>query len=148
MMPAMQKSRATIKDVARRSGVHPSTVSRVLSPSTRSMVSRELAEKILSIAEELGYRRNPLASGLRTRRSYTVGVLIPDLTNPVFPPIVRGVERTLAAQGFTAVLADSAHDEENALAILENMSSRHVDGVILATAHRKDKLVEQCVQQG
>jgi LacI family transcriptional regulator len=144
MIPSMHKAQVTIKDVARRCGVHPSTVSRVLNPATRSMVSKALAERILSLAEQMGYRRNPLASGLRTRRSYTVGVVIPDLTNPVFPPILRGVERALSAQGFIAILADSANDERTEQAILESMRSRHVDGLILATAHRRDPLVENC----
>ena len=101
------KARANIKDVARRAGVHASTVSRVLNPATRSMVSEALARDILRIAEDLGYRRNPLASGLRTRKTFTVGIVIPDLTNPVFPPIVRAVERTLDAEGYVAFLADS-----------------------------------------
>ena len=74
------KARSNIKDVARRVGVHPSTVSRVLNPATRSMVSEALAKDILRIAAELGYRRNPLASGLRTRKTFTVGIIIPDLT--------------------------------------------------------------------
>ena len=63
----MRKVRTNIKDVANRAGVHPSTVSRVLNPATRAMVSDSLAEKIIRIADELGYRRNPLASGLRTQ---------------------------------------------------------------------------------
>jgi LacI family transcriptional regulator, galactose operon repressor len=137
----------TIKDVARRCGVHASTVSRVLNPSTRAMVSVALAERVLRAADRLGYRRNPLASGLRTRRSYTIGVLIPDLTNPVFPPIVRGVERTLSASGFIAILADSANDQRNEQAMLENLQSRQIDGLILATAHRKDPVVAACIER-
>jgi LacI family transcriptional regulator len=134
--------------VARRSGVHPSTVSRVLNPDTRSMVSDELAAKVLKIAEGLGYRRNPLASGLRTRRSFTIGVLIPDLSNPVFPPIVRGIERTLSASGFIAILADCANNEQTEQAIVDNLQSRQIDGLILATAHRRDPVIEACVASG
>ena len=144
----MSPARITIKDVARRSGVHPSTVSRVLNPATRSMVSDALAARVLEIAAGLGYRRNPLASGLRTRRSFTVGVLIPDLSNPVFPPIVRGIERTLSANGFIAILADCANNEQTEQAIVENLQSRQIDGLILATAHRRDPVVEACVASG
>lgn len=141
------KRRMNIKDVAQHVGVHPSTVSRVLNPETRSMVSNEVAKTVLKAAEELGYRRNPLASGLRTQRSHTIGVLIPDLTNPVFPPIVRGIERTLGQEGYISILADSDSDIENERIILERMQERHVDGLILATAHRKDKIVKECIQQ-
>jgi len=144
----MLKSRANIKDVASRAGVHPSTVSRVLNPATRSMVSESLATEIVRIADELGYRRNPLASGLRTRRTFTVGVIIPDLTNPVFPPIVRGVEHTLDSAGYIAILADSGSKRRSEKALVENMQARQVDGLILAAANRKDPLVDQCVDQG
>ncbi|HSG64105.1 MAG TPA: LacI family DNA-binding transcriptional regulator [Gammaproteobacteria bacterium] len=142
------KARSNIKDVARRAGVHPSTVSRVLNPATRSMVSASLAEEILRIAAELGYRRNPLASGLRTRKTYTVGIIIPDLTNPVFPPIVRGAERALDAGGYIAILADSGSSDRSELEIVENMRARDVDGLILATAKRRDPVVGTCVEQG
>jgi LacI family transcriptional regulator len=74
-------------------------------------------------------------------------MLIPDLTNPVFPPIVRGVERTLSANGYITILADSADRQANERSIFETMSNRHIDGLILATAHRKDPLVEECVRQ-
>ncbi len=144
----MLKSRANIKDVARRAGVHPSTVSRVLNPATRSMVSEALAKKILRIAEELGYRRNPLASGLRTRRTYTVGVVIPDITNPVFPPIVRAVEHALDEKGYIAILADSGSKRRSEKALIENMKARQVDGLILAAANRKDHLVDSCIDEG
>ena len=144
----MLKGRANIKDVASRAGVHPSTVSRVLNPATRSMVSESLATEIVRIADELGYRRNPLASGLRTRRTFTVGVIIPDLTNPVFPPIVRGVEHTLDSAGYIAILADSGSKRRSEKALVENMQARQVDGLILAAANRKDPLVDQCIDQG
>ena len=144
----MIKSRANIKDVASRAGVHPSTVSRVLNPATRSMVSETLAQEITRIADELGYRRNPIASGLRTNRTYTVGVIIPDLTNPVFPPIVRGVEHTLDSAGYIAILADSGSRRRSEKALIENMKARQVDGLILAAANRKDPLVDQCIDQG
>ena len=138
----------TIKDVAVRSGVHASTVSRVLNPATRTMVSPELARRVLNVAEELGYRRNPLASGLRTRRTFTIGVLIPDFSNPVFPPIVRGIESTLSAHGYMAVLAEGASREQTEQPALENLVSRRVDGLILATAHCQDSVIEACAASG
>ena len=139
---------ANIKDVASRAGVHPSTVSRVLNPATRSMVSDRLAGRILEIAEELGYRRNPLAAGLRTRRTHTVGIVLPDLTNPVFPPIVRNAEHTLGAAGYTAILADTGNRRRRERAAIENMKSRRVDGLIVAAARRKDPVVDECVEMG
>lgn len=144
----MKKTLITIKEVAAASGVHASTVSRALNDETRGMVSKPVADKVLAVARRLGYLRNPLASGLRTRRSHTIGVLIPDITNPVFPPIIRGIERTLAAAGYVAVLADSDSHERNTQNIVENLLGRQVDGLILATAYRKDPVVDQCIEKG
>lgn len=144
----MRKRSVTIKDVAAAAAVHASTVSRVLNPETRNMVSAEVAEKVMGVARQLGYLRNPLASGLRTRRSHTIGVLIPDLTNPVFPPIIRGIERALANHGYVAVLADSGNSTKNKQALTESLLARQIDGLILATAHRKDKLVDKCLDFG
>jgi LacI family transcriptional regulator len=142
------KKKINIKDVAKSAGVHASTVSRVMNPHTRSMVSAVVAERIMQIASDLGYARSPLASGLRTGRTHTIGVLIPDLTNPVFPPIVRGIERTLAAQSYTAILADSDNTLRNERAIVETLKSRHIDGLIFATALRKDPVVSACIEEG
>ena len=91
------RSRVTIRDVADRVGVHPSTVSRVLNPATRGRITPEIVAKVNAVAAELGYRPNQTARGLRTNRTQTIGVLIPDITNPLFPPIIRGIEDGLGA---------------------------------------------------
>jgi len=143
----MVKRKVNIKDVAARANVHPSTVSRVMNPDTRSMVSSPVAERITSIASEMGYARSPLASGLRTGKSFTIGVIIPDLSNPVFPPVVRGIERALAAEGYIAILADSDNSQKSEQAIYESMKSRRIEGLILATAHIDDPVVNECVSE-
>src|SRR3979411_3235730 len=89
------RTSVTSRDVARGAKVDPGTVSRALNEQPRALVNEETAERVLRAAEELGYRPNPIARGLKTNRSYTIGVLIPDITNPLFPPILRGVEARL-----------------------------------------------------
>jgi len=142
----MAKRNVNIKDVAAMAKVHPSTVSRVLNPETRSMVSSAVADRVVRIANEMGYARSTLAYGLRTGRTHTVGVVIPDLTNPMFPPIIRQIERTLADQGYIAILADSDNDQGNEMAIVQSLKSRNVDGLLLATAHRLDSVVSTCIE--
>lgn len=144
----MARARATLRDVAERVGVHSSTVSRVLNPKTRPMVSKPVAERVLETAKEMGYRANPFAYSLKTNRSFTVGVLIPDITNPLFPPIIRGIERVLGPAGYTTILADSDEDPDIEQGILDRMRARQVDGLILATAHRADHVVEECKADG
>ena len=111
------------------------------------MVSSAVADRVSRIAAEMGYSRSSLAYGLRTGRTHTIGVVIPDLTNPLFPPIIRQIERTLADQGYIAILADSDNNQDNETAIVQSLMSRNVDGLILATAHRRDSVVSTCVEK-
>ena len=125
---------ATLRDVAAAARVHPATASRALNPGTRLLVSEETAQRVIDAAERLGYRPNPVARSLRTRRSYTIGVLIPDLNNPLFPPIVRGLEDRLATRGYVALIGNTDADEGRERTLFEQMRARHVDGFVLATA--------------
>ncbi|HXZ74162.1 MAG TPA: LacI family DNA-binding transcriptional regulator, partial [Streptosporangiaceae bacterium] len=138
----------TLRDVAARAGVHPATASRALSPETRLLVREDTARRVLEAAETLGYYPNPVARSLRTRRSHTVGVLIPDLTNPLFPPIVRGLEDRLAAAGYVALIGNTDGDGERERLVFGQMRARHVDGMVLATAHLSDPLLADAVRGG
>ena len=124
----------TIRDVARLAEVHPGTVSRALNLQTRALVNQETAQRVLRAADELGYRVNPIARGLKTNRSFTVGVLIPDLTNPLFPPIVRGIEDRLEQAGYTSLIVNTDNDPDRERAQIGAMRARQVDGLIAATA--------------
>ena len=144
----MKPKRTKILDVARAAGVHPSTVSRVLNPRTRELVSSAVAKRIEALARKLGYSPDPVAAGLRTRRSTSIGVLIPDIANPVFPLILRGIEEALAAAGYTAIIANTDNDPARARVALAHLTARRIDGVILATATRRDDLVTRCQALG
>ncbi len=140
----MKRSRITLRHVADHAGVHPSTVSRALNPDTRSMLKPDLAARVARAASEMGYRPHPIASSLRTNRTHTIGVVIPDLTNPLFPPIIRGIEDRLAAAGYTAIISNTDNDPARNRLTLERMRERRVDGLILATARRRDPLIAEC----
>ena len=134
---------ANLKDVAKRAGVHPSTVSRALNERTAAMVSQETAERVREAAAELGYRVNRVARGLKMRRSLTIGMLIPDITNPFFPGMVRGAEDRLHESGYTLVLADTDNDPAQDRLHRDVMLERQVDGLLLATSRRRDAVVEE-----
>src|ERR1700735_3469861 len=133
----------TLRDVAVRAGVHPATASRALNPETRILVSEDTARRVTAVAAEMGYRPNPVARSLRTRRSHTIGVLIPDLNNPLFPPIVRGLEDRLAAAGYVALLGNTDADPSRERTLFEEMRARHVDGFVLPTATLRDQLLAE-----
>jgi LacI family transcriptional regulator len=144
----MPEPAVTLKDVARLAGVHPATASRALSPETRLLVSEETAKRVQAAATQLGYRPNTVARSLRTRRSHTVGVLIPDLNNPLFPPIVRGIEDRLAASGYVALIGNTDGNEDRERRVFEQMRARHVDGFVFATARLQNPLLAEAAADG
>jgi LacI family transcriptional regulator len=134
---------ATLKDVARVVGIHPATVSRALNPRTSHLVSPETVAKVRKAAEALDYVPNPMASGLRTARSHTVGVVIPDLTNPLFPSMVRGIQDTLTRAGYTPLLVNTDNHPDTEATVVGSLRARRVDGLIVATARREHPLLAE-----
>ena len=104
--------------------------------------------KVNAAAAELGYQPNQTARGLRTNRTRTIGVLIPDITNPLFPPIIRGIEDGLGANGYTAILGNTDNIAARETEAVSTMRARQVDGLILATARRNDPIVAECIAEG
>jgi LacI family transcriptional regulator len=143
-----QRKRFTLKDLAQKLGVHFSTVSRVINPETRHMISADVARRVLEAAAEHGYRPNRMASSLRTRRSHTLGVVLPDISNPVYPPIVLGIEKVLAANGYVALIANAGADRAQQRFVVDQMLARQVEGLILATVTRRDPVLAHCVEDG
>jgi LacI family transcriptional regulator len=135
----------TLRDVARMAGVHPGTVSRALNADTRALVNATTAQRVLEVAEQLGYRPNPIARGLKTNRSMTVGVLVPDLMNPLFAAIVRGIEDRLSPAGYTLLITNTDNDLDRERTDFEAMRARQVDGFITATAQRDHRLITEVV---
>jgi LacI family transcriptional regulator len=140
--------RATLRDVAQAVGVNPSTASRALNAKTRHLVSGAIERRVRAAAESLGYRPNAIASSLRTRRSHMVAVIVPDITNPLFPPIVRAIEDALRQDGYTAIVANIGYDGARQEELIAAMQAQGVDGFILATARRRDPLIERHAAEG
>ena len=143
----LRKRRVTLKLVADRAGVHVSTASRALNPATRSMVLPSVAQKVHDAAKELGYRPDPVAASLRTGRSKLAAILVPDISNSVFAPILSGASERLATEGYTVIVADVGSDKDKQLNIASGLLARRVDGFILATVSKDDPLVAFCLEQ-
>jgi LacI family transcriptional regulator len=140
--------RATLRDVARIAGVHPGTVSRALNPATEALVRDETVRRVREVAEQLGYRPNPLARGLKTNRSYTIGVIVPDIQNPLFPPIIRGLDDRLGEAGYTPLIANTDNDPVRERVDFEAMRTRAVDGFVTATARLDHELLDEVAGRG
>jgi LacI family transcriptional regulator len=119
----------TIKDVARVAGVGISTVSRALNAS--GSVSPTTRDRILKVASDLGYRPSIIAQSLVTHSTGTLGLVIPDLRNPYFPALARGVEDTAIRHGFTVMLGNTDNDPSRELTYVRTLVDKQVDGIIL-----------------
>jgi LacI family transcriptional regulator len=145
--PARPKraSRVTLRDVAERARVDMSTASRALNPESRHMISDEAVIRVIEASKALGYRKNKLASALTRGHSQVIGVMLPDIENSVFPPIVRGLEERLAASGYAVLIANAAGSAADHERVLERMFEHQVDGLVVATASRDDQMVRRCI---
>jgi LacI family transcriptional regulator len=137
----------TLRDVAARAGVHVATASRALNAQTRHLVNQKTAVRVLDAAQALGYQPNPIARGLRTNQSMSVGVVIPDLTNPLFPPIVRGIEDGLMAEGYATLLVSTDNNPEREATLIRALRGRQVDGFFFASARVEHPAIDQLARE-
>jgi len=129
MSPANAPRSVTTHDVARKAGVSQATVSLVLGGNPRARVAAATRERVLRAADELGYRPNMMARGLVRGRSYALGVVVPDLSNPFFLDVVTGVQRVAAEAGYAVLPGDTR--ETTPARHLEALRARHIDGVVI-----------------
>lgn len=119
----------SIKDIARSCGVNPATVSRAL--NGRKGVSEKVRERILRTAQRLNYSRNTLAAGLITRKSGIVGFVVPDIANPFYASVAKGVKTVLEQEGYSIFLCDSSRSLPQERHYFEMLCNYHVEGVVL-----------------
>ncbi|MEM7224361.1 MAG: LacI family DNA-binding transcriptional regulator [Pseudomonadota bacterium] len=145
----MQKDpriRPKLDDVAARAGVSTATVSRCLSAPQK--VRPAVRQRVEAAIAELGYRPHGAARALASRRSHTVGAVIPTLDNAIFATVVQTLQRGLAAAGRTLLLAASDYDQERERAQIENLVVRGVDGLMLTGEARDPALFELLARRG
>jgi LacI family transcriptional regulator len=130
--PSRAKPRATSHDVATRAGVSQPTVSLVLTRNPKARVADATRERVLRAAEELGYRPNVVARSLVRRRSYALGVIVPDLANQFFSDVVSGAERVAIDAGYAVFLCEQRGTPLERH--LEALVARQIDGVIIDAA--------------
>ncbi len=144
-----QRGRVTIRDVARAADVHISTVSRALDPKKRDLLADATLERVLAVVEELGYRPHLGARGLRRGQTRTIGVVVPDLANPIFAPFARGATQSLDGRGYMPLLADTEDDPERLARILHHLTERRVEVIIMTAARTGDvDLLLEVAEQG
>ncbi len=121
--------RVTIADVAHEAGVSTMTVSRVL--NNKGEIRAATSQRVQAVIERLGYRPNSLARGLATRRTETIGLVVPDIANPFFSSVAQGVVGRAYALGYNVFLCNSNEAPECEISILHSFEDERVDGIIL-----------------
>src|SRR5688500_3490535 len=122
----------TIRDVAELASVAPATVSNVL--TGRRPVAEDRKQRVLAAVAQLGYRPNHLAASLRRQETRTIGIVIPDLTNPFFAALVHRIEELAAEADYQILLMSSNEDPEQEAHRVEVLLARQTDGLIIAPA--------------
>lgn len=136
---------ATIRDVAQLAGVSVATVSRVLNKS--GYVNRETEQKVLDAIQKLHYQPNLVARSLANRRSGTIALILPDITNPFFPELARAIEDVARSYRYTVILCNSDDQCAREISYVEMLAQKYIDGIILASNTLSTSEIERLQRQ-
>ena len=145
-MPPSPTSAVTIEDIAREAGVHPGSVSRALR-GVAGKVSRDTRERIVRIARELGYQPNALAASLRTKQSNLVAIIVPDIANPLFGPIVQGLEAELRKHSLMCLVAQTPEQPASRRELVLALANRQVSGLLVLAAESDDPMLKAALER-
>jgi LacI family transcriptional regulator len=138
----------TLKELAARANVHPSTISRVANNDPSLRIAQATRSRIEALLRETEYRPNGIARGLKLRQTLVWAVVIPDITNPFFGALFRGIEDGALPRGYNVLLCNTDGSPERQRSHLQSLTARRVDGVILASTVLKDPAVRWLRHQG
>jgi LacI family transcriptional regulator len=131
----------TIYDVAREASVSMATVSRVVNGNPN--VKPTTRKKVLEVIERLGYRPNAVARGLASKKTTTVGVIMPDISNVVYSELARGIEDIATMYKYNIILSNSDQNQDKEFRLLNTMLGKQVDGLVFMGGNISDEHVEE-----
>ncbi|MGV3465959.1 MAG: LacI family DNA-binding transcriptional regulator [Heyndrickxia sp.] len=131
---------ATMKDISKKAKVSLSTVSAVINQS--AYVSPELTKRVLDAIEELNYRPNAVARSLKKKSTNTIGVIVTDILNPFYPPMIKGIEDVAFDHNFNVILCNTSNEHRKISTYLELMLEKQIDGLLLANIATTEDLKE------
>jgi len=143
-----RKSTITMHDVARQAGVSQSTVSRVLSGAKADIaITDETRQRVMAAVQELGYQPNLNARSLRGQKSHMIAVMIADIANPFYHPIVRAIQDVANQYLYDVTVSNTDYTAEGERRFLEAVMRRPVDGIIMVVSHLTDAEVEDLMER-
>ncbi len=135
----------TIEDIAREAGVSIATVSRVINKT--KPVSAALRERVYEVIERNNFKPNSLAQGLITKKTNTIGIIVPDISNAVFGKLTKGINHIFAKQGYTVILCESQGRLENELKLLDVLEEKQIEGLLFAGVDVNHTLVKTMMEK-
>lgn len=132
----------TLAKIAAEVGVDRSLVSRVLRGDPKARLSEAKREQILALSKAIGYRPNRVGRSLRTGRTFIIGMLTPDVTNPFHSVLFRGVEAVATEVGYDTILCNTDDNADRFMEVVSVLSEGHVDGLLVASAHSDDPAID------
>jgi len=135
----------TIADVALRAGVSRQTVSRAI--NGRGEISATTRERVLAAVRELGYRPNSIARGLKTRRTLTIGLVVPDIANPFFAEVARGGFEVAHREGYGVLLCNTDEAPAQEMVVLQMLADHRVDGVVLCSSRLSESQLQSVIER-
>lgn len=142
----MEMAKSTIKDVALEANVSTATVSRVLNGS--GFVSEDVKQRVLHAIEKLNYQPNAIARSLKQDKTFTIGVVIPDISNPYFMKISKGIEDIVQQKGYNLIFCSSDENPKKEMKLLQLLFEQRVDAIVLATAGCNKEMIKKVNQAG
>jgi len=124
----------TLKDIADKAGVHPSTVSRVLRDKEEIQASTKKREHIIRLARELNYQPNQMARSFRLRKSQTIGYIVSDISNPFYALFAKIIEQEGTKKGFSLIICNTFGKLDKEEEYINNLYSRGIEGIIISPA--------------
>jgi DNA-binding LacI/PurR family transcriptional regulator len=143
-----RSKRVTAKEVAEKLGISAMTVSRAL--NDHPYVDEETRKKVEQVAKRMGYSPDHIAKSLATRKTHTIGVVLPEITHSFFPEAIRGIEEVTYQRGYHLILTHSAEDAEREKDAIRTLESKRVDGILISTAQTMEdyRIYNQLVKSG
>ena len=138
---------ATLKDVAALAKVHPSTVSRVLRNVENLKISEDTKVRIFKAIKELNYHPDQTARSLRLKKSFTIGLIIPNVASPYFIGIARSLDAACTKEGYTLIISDTNENQEKEIKAVYDLYSRGVDGLVIAPVQDSDEHIQDLIQK-
>ena len=143
----MQKKKVSLKDIAKKVGVSIATVSYVLSKDKESKVSLAVAERVKKAARELNYQPNQIAKSLKSGKTFTIGLILADISNPFFAHIARIIEDEASKKGYTVIFGSSDEKAEKSWDLIQFLINRQVDGFIIAPTEGSQEQIKYLKDQ-